>query len=200
MSLRFIPQLEISFFPRCRSPGSNKLVDTCSFFFSFSSHSWHFPEPERPLSPAFPLPLVLGESSLFEYPTASCPFPCKKKKKSSTVSTTTSNFVYFSFLSCERNSRVFQETSERGGCDSLPLVVASTSKQRESPLSYALHFLCIISHQMCCAGERELGLPGRSVEKSPRQRLIECRGSITAVCDCEGQNTVAFLCLSIIPS
>lgn len=81
MSLRFIPQLEISFFPRCRSPGSNKLVDTCSFFFSFSSHSWHFPEPERPLSPAFPLPLVLGESSLFEYPTASCPFPCKKKKK-----------------------------------------------------------------------------------------------------------------------
>lgn len=99
----------------------------------------------------------------------------------------------FSFLSCERNSRVFQETSERGGCDSLPLVVASTSKQRESPLSYALHFLRIISHQMCCAGERGLGLPGRPVEKSPRQRLIKCRGSITAVCDCEGQHICFFM-------
>lgn len=56
VSLRFIAQLEISFFPRCRSPGSNKSVDSCSFFFSFSSHSWHFPEPERPLCPPPPLP------------------------------------------------------------------------------------------------------------------------------------------------
>lgn len=44
-----------------------------------------------------------------------------------------------------------------GGCDSLPLVFAFTSKQRDSPLSYALHFLHIISHQMCCAGERAKG-------------------------------------------
>lgn len=167
----------LSFQGAAHQVATSWLIPVPFFFPSLRILGIHFPEPERPLSPAFPLPLVLGETSLFEYPTASCPFPCK----SSTVSTTTSNFVYFSFLSCERNSRVFQETSERGGCDSLPLVVASTSKQRESPLSYALHFLCIISHQMCCAGERELGLPGRSVEKSPRQRLIKCRGSITAV-------------------
>ena len=35
--------------------------------------------------------------------------------------------------------------------------VTFTSKQRDSPLSYALHFLRIISHQMCCAGERAEG-------------------------------------------
>lgn len=197
MSLRFITQLEISFFPRCRSPGSNKLVDTCSFFFPSLRILGIFLNLSAPSPPPSHYPWFWGKHLYLNIQQLLVLF--RAKKKSSTVSTTTSNFVYFSFLSCERNSRVFQETSERGGCDSLPLVVASTSKQRESPLSYALHFLCIISHQMCCAGERELGLPGRSVEKSPRQRLIKCRGSITAVCDCEGQNTFAFLCLSIIP-
>lgn len=65
---------------------------------------------------------------------------------------TTSNFVYFSFLPAKQ--RDFPGNFRSGGCDSLPLVVAFTSKQHDSPLSYALHFLHIISHQMCCAGER----------------------------------------------
>lgn len=49
-------------------------------------------------------------------------------------------------------------------CRWLPL---STSKQRESPLSYALHFLRIISHQMCCAGERAKGPHRRLPPPSP---------------------------------
>lgn len=65
------------------------------------------------------------------------------------------DFVYSSFLLVKQ--RDFPGNVRSGGCDSLPLVVAFTSKQRDSPLSYALHFLRIISHQMCCAGERAEG-------------------------------------------
>lgn len=54
------------------------------------------------------------------------------------VMPTTSNFVYFSFLPTKQ--RDFPGNVRSGGCDSLPLVVAFTSKQHESPLSYALHF------------------------------------------------------------
>lgn len=60
--------------------------------------------------------------------------------------------LYFSFLPVKQ--RDFPGNVRSGGCDSLPLVVAFTSKQHDSPLSYALHFPHIISHQMCCAGER----------------------------------------------
>lgn len=65
--------------------------------------------------------------------------------------------VLRTFLPPCENSGIFQETSDRAGvipCRWLPLF---TSKQRESPLSYAHHFLRIISHQMCCAGERAEG-------------------------------------------
>lgn len=79
------------------------------------------------------------------------------------VMPTTSNFVYFSFLPVKQ--RDFPGNVRSGGRDSLPLVVAFTSKQHESPLSYALHFLHIISHRMCCAGERAQGRAGRSVKK-----------------------------------
>lgn len=55
--------------------------------------------------------------------------------------------------------RDFPGNVRSGGCDSLPLVVAFTSKQRDSLLSYALHFLHILSHRMCCAEEKsESGL------------------------------------------
>lgn len=77
---------------------------------------------------------------------------------------TTSNFVYFSFLPAKQ--RDFPGNFRSGGCDSLPLVVAFTSKQHDSPLSYALHFLHIISHQMCCAGERAECRAHQSAEKS----------------------------------
>lgn len=108
----------------------------------------------------------------------------KKRKKRILFAPITSNFVYFSFLRCKRNGRVFQETSERGGCDSLPLVAASTSKQRESPLSYALHFLRIISHQMCCAGESGAqAAPCRNLPSSGRSDLGD---SITTECHWEG--------------
>lgn len=60
--------------------------------------------------------------------------------------------LYFSFL--PEKQRDFPGNVRLGGCDSLPPVVAFTSKQHDSLLSYALHFLHIISHQMCCAGER----------------------------------------------
>lgn len=60
--------------------------------------------------------------------------------------------LYFSFLSVKQ--RDFPGNVRSRGCDSLPLVVAFTRKQHDSPCSYALRFLCITSHQMCCAGER----------------------------------------------
>lgn len=60
--------------------------------------------------------------------------------------------LYFSFLPAKQ--RDFPGNVRSGGCDSLPLVVAFTSKQHDSLLSYALHFLHKVSHQMCCAGER----------------------------------------------
>lgn len=109
----------------------------------FFLHSWHFPESncswlgER-LCSNIRQPLLLFRTNV------------------PAVMPTTSNFVYFSFLPMKQ--RDFPGNVRSGGCDSLPLVVAFTSKQHESPLSYALHFLRIISHQMCCAGERVEGL------------------------------------------
>lgn len=48
--------------------------------------------------------------------------------------------------------RDFPGNVSLGGCDSLPLVLVLTSKQHDSWLGYALHFLYITSLQMCCAG------------------------------------------------
>lgn len=58
---------------------------------------------------------------------------------------------YFSFRPTKQWD--FPGNVSTGGCDSLPLVLL-TSKHHDSRLSYALHFLYIISHQMCCAVER----------------------------------------------
>lgn len=165
-----------------RSPGSNKSVDACSFFsppfFHILGIFWNWsPQSRFGFS---------GENLYLNIQQLLCCFPCKKTNKK-TFRLRQFNFVYFSFLPCERNGRVFQETSERGGCDSLPLVAESTSKQRESPLSYALHFLRIISPQMCCAGERGLGLLN-----SPQQWLIKRRDSITTACQREGQHVRCF--------
>lgn len=85
--------------------------------------------------------------------------------------------------------RDFPGNVSLGGCDSLPLVVAFTSKQHDSPLSYALHFLHIISHQMCCAGERAERCAQQTVEKSlplPEKKCKKSRsclrGETQAVC------------------
>lgn len=77
--------------------------------------------------------------------------------------------MYFSFLPVKQ--RDFPGNVGSGGRDSLPLVVAFTSKQRDSPLSYALHFLRIISHQMCCAVERAEGRTQPSGKKAPGTTL-----------------------------
>lgn len=61
-----------------------------------------------------------------------------------------SRFLYFSF--CPAEQRDFPGNVSLGGCDSLPLVLVLTSKQHDSWLGYALHFLYITSLQMCCAG------------------------------------------------
>lgn len=74
--------------------------------------------------------------------------------------------LYFSFL--PEKQRDFPGNVRLGGCDSLPPVVAFTSKQGDSLLSYALHFLRIISHRMCCAGEREERRTPQSAEKGIR--------------------------------
>lgn len=91
------------------------------------------------------------------------------------VMPTISNFVYFSFLPVKQ--RDFPGNVRSGGCDSLPLVVAFTSKQHDSPLSYALHFLRIISHRMCCAGERAEGRACQPVEKSLHIPDKKCKKS-----------------------
>ena len=83
--------------------------------------------------------------------------------------------LYFSFLPAKQ--RDFPGNVRSGGCDSLPLVVAFTSKQRDSLLSYALHFLHIISHQMCCAGERAECRAHQSVEKSLHLPEKKCKKS-----------------------
>lgn len=69
--------------------------------------------------------------------------------------------LYFSFLPAKQ--RDFPGNVSLGGWDSLPLVLIFPSKQHESQLSYALHFLYIISHQMCCVGERAKCTTGWSV-------------------------------------
>lgn len=94
---------------------------------------------------------------------------------------TISNFVYFSFLPVKQ--REFPGNVRSGGRDSLPLVVAFTSKQRDSPLSYALHFLCIISHQMCCAGERAEARSTSLMEMQERRELSQ---------GCQGQPVLCF--------
>lgn len=79
-----------------------------------------------------------GRISSLRYSASSPPFPQPKF----------SHFhgsLYFSFLPVKQ--RDFPGNVRSGGCDSLPLVVAFTSKQRDSLLSYALHFLHIISHR-----------------------------------------------------
>lgn len=93
--------------------------------------------------------------------------------------------------------RDFPGNIRSGGCDSLLLVVAFTSKQHDSPLSYALHFLHIISHQMCCAGERAERRTHQSVEKSlhlPEKKLQEKQVlSQRSISGCQGQQQVCRL-------
>lgn len=63
-----------------------------------------------------------------------------------------------------------------------------TSKQRESALSYALHFLRIISHQMCCAGERAEGRTEGSLHLPRWNR--RSAGSFSQ--GCQGQPALCF--------
>lgn len=104
---------------------------------------------------------LVGRISLLRYSATSPPFP---HKSSGGHANHFQGSLYFSFLPAKQ--RDFPGNVRSGGCDSLPLVVAFTSKQHDSPLSYALHFLHIISHQMCCAGERAECRAHQSVEKS----------------------------------
>lgn len=55
--------------------------------------------------------------------------------------------LYFSFRSVKR--RDFPGNVSSGGCDSLLLVLALTSKQHDSLLGYALRFLYIRSCRLC---------------------------------------------------
>lgn len=101
---------------------------------------------------------LIGRISLLRYSATSPPFSAGHANHFQ-------GSLYFSFLPVKQ--RDFPGNVRSGGCDSLPLVVAFTSKQRDSPLSYALRFPHIISHQMCCAGERaESGGAHQTGEKS----------------------------------
>lgn len=120
-------------------PGSKKW-DMCvlvfSLFFAFLTFLW------------VPASLV-RRISLLRHSASSPPFP---HWISGVNASHFQGSLYFSFLPVKQ--RDFPGNVRSGGCDSLPLVVAFTSKQHDSRLSYALHFLHTISHQMCCAGER----------------------------------------------
>lgn len=82
---------------------------------------------------------------------------------------TISNFVYFSFLPVKQ--RDFPGNVRPGGCDSLPPVVAFTSKQRDSPLSYALHFLSHIIPPNVLRWRKSRGPHAASA--SPSASLVE---------------------------
>lgn len=108
--------------------------------------------------------------------------------------------LYFSFL--PEKQRDFPGNVRLGGCDSLPPVVAFTSKQHDSLLSYALHFLHIISHQMCCAGERAERHTPQSVEiflhlseKNARGAIVFSEGWIGLYQTVQSSNKCAF-CLT----
>lgn len=117
-------------------------------------HVWHF----FSILDISSNPIVPSLVKIFGSP----PFP---HKRSGGHANHFQGSLYFSFLPVKQ--RDFPGNVRSGGCDSLPLVVAFTSKQRDSLLSYALHFLHIISHQMCCAGERaEILSALQTVEKS----------------------------------
>lgn len=55
--------------------------------------------------------------------------------------------TYFSFRPTKQQD--FPGNVSMGGCDSLPIVFALTSKHHDSRLCYALHFLYIISLRKC---------------------------------------------------
>lgn len=80
MSLRFITQLEISFFPRCRSPGSNKLVDTCFFFFPSLRILGIFLNLSAPSPPPSHYPWFWGKHLYFNIQQLLVLFRAKKKK------------------------------------------------------------------------------------------------------------------------
>lgn len=141
----------------------------------------------------------LGEYLLTDIRWVLLPFPCKTFRRS--CQPFSKVLLYFSFLPAKQ--RDFPGNVRSGGCDSLPLVVAFTSKQHDSPLSYALHFLHIISHQMCCAGERAEGCPppvctelylhlplGGEREKKSARRAFSAEWVLV---DCQGQQQVCFL-------
>lgn len=86
--------------------------------------------------------------SSLRYSLGSPPFPHKSSGVSKAL-------CAFSFLPLIR--RDFPVNVRSGGCDSLTR--GRTSKQRDSLLSYALRFLLMRSHQICCAGGKSRGKP-----------------------------------------
>lgn len=64
------------------------------------------------------------------------------------------------FPSTPAKQQDFPGNVSSGGCDSLPTVLALTSKQHDSRLCYALHFLYIISLRMCRCGKEWAGTKG----------------------------------------
>lgn len=81
---------------------------------------------------------------------------------------------YFSFHSVKR--RDFPGNVSSGGCDSLLLVLALTSKQHDSLLGYVLHFLYIRSCRLCRRCTTGLFLP--PCEKRSREELIPSNSSL----------------------
>ncbi len=136
---------------------------------------------------------MVGRISLLRYSVSSPPFP---HKSSAGHANHFQGSLYFSFLPAKQ--RDFPGNVRSGGCDSLPLVVAFTSKQHDSPLSYALHFLHIISHQMCCAGERAERRAHQSVEKSLHLPEKNARKAFSE--ECIGLSRAATCLLSALPA
>lgn len=137
-----------------------------------------------------------GRISPHRYSVSSPPFSAQNVP--AVMPTISKVLLYFSFLPVKQ--RDFPGNVRSGGCDSLPLVVAFTSKQHDSLLSYALHFLHIISHQMCCAGERAEGYVPLSVQKSlhlplgrGKRKVQDELSQRSGVVDCQGQQQVCFV-------
>ena len=141
------------------------------------------------------IPVSLDErKSLLRYSVSSPPFP---QKSSGGHANHFQGSLYFSFLPAKQ--RDFPGNVRSGGCDSLPLVVAFTSKQHDSLLSYALHFLHIISHQMCCAGERAECRMLQSVEKSlhlPEKNARKAKSFLRGMCQTVKGSNKSALCLT----
>lgn len=99
--------------------------------------------------------------------------------------------LYFSFLPVKQ--RDFPGNTRSGGCDSLLLVVAFTSKQHDSQFKYALHFLHIISHQMCCAGGRVEGGTSSARSGKKKKKKIHLLGKSRLQQHTQGEVSFAFI-------